>query len=138
MYESSQVVAKIQIDVDAEIRKINPKNYDQKYTNTKQECYKYRKKLEDKRSTKWQNLREKTGSSSKQNTSSNAQNVDKDNVLLNVSHNNDSDCCDKKENLKYNSDSFLGTNKVSESVNVDSNNIQNEKDIKENTKRKVL
>ena len=26
LYESSQVVAKIQIDLDAEIRKINPKN----------------------------------------------------------------------------------------------------------------
>ena len=36
LYEESQVVAKIQIDLDAKIRKINPKNYNQKYTDTKQ------------------------------------------------------------------------------------------------------
>ena len=34
LYESSKVVAKIQIDLDAEIRKINPQNYDQKFTDT--------------------------------------------------------------------------------------------------------
>ena len=28
LYEANQVVAKIQIDLDGEIRKINPKNYD--------------------------------------------------------------------------------------------------------------
>ena len=66
MYEASQVVAKIQIDLDAEIRKINPKNYDQKYRDTKQKCYKCRKKLEVKRSKKWKNVREKSGSNSKQ------------------------------------------------------------------------
>ena len=49
LYESGQVVAKIQIDLDAETRKINPKNYDQKYTDTKQKYYKYRKKLKVKR-----------------------------------------------------------------------------------------
>ena len=46
-------------------------------------------------------------------------------MLLNVSHRNDSDCCDVKENLKGNPDSFIGTNTVSE-ANVDSNDIQNE------------
>ena len=35
LYGSSQIFAKIQIDLDAEIRRINPKNYDQKYTVTK-------------------------------------------------------------------------------------------------------
>ena len=54
LYEASQVVAKIQIDIDAEIRKINPNNYNQMYTGTKQK-YKYRKKLEVKRSKKWKN-----------------------------------------------------------------------------------
>ena len=52
-YESSQVVAKIQINLDAEIRKISPKNYDQRYTDTKQKYYKYQKKLEVKRLKKW-------------------------------------------------------------------------------------
>ena len=122
LYVSSQVVAKVQIDLDAEIRKINPKNYDQKYTDTKQKNYKYWKELEDKRSKKWKNVREKLVSNSKENASSNATNVDKDSVLLNVSHNNYSDCCDVKGNLK---DSFLRTNMISE-ANVDSNNIQDE------------
>ena len=36
LYEPSHIATKIQIDSDAEIRKINPKNYDQKYTDTKQ------------------------------------------------------------------------------------------------------
>ena len=35
LYRSSQIFAKIQTDLDAEIRRINPKNYDQKYTVTK-------------------------------------------------------------------------------------------------------
>ena len=68
-------------------------------------------------------MREKSGSNSKER--SNAPNIDKDNMLLNVSQNNDSDCCDAKENLKDSPDNFLGTNMVSE-ANVDSNNIQNE------------
>ena len=70
-------------------------------------------------------MREKSGSNSKQNASSNASYVDKDNMLLKVSHNNHSDCCDARKNLKDSSDSFLGTNMVSE-ANVDSNKIQNE------------
>ena len=62
---------------------------------------------------KWKNLREKSGSSSKQNASNNAQNVDKDNVL-NVSHNNDRDFGVVSENVKDSSASFLGTKVVSE------------------------
>ena len=81
--------------------------------------------MEVKRSEKWKNVREKSGSNSKQNASSNVPNAEKDSMLLNVSHRNDSDCCDVKEYLKGNLDSFLGTNTVSE-ANVDSNNIQNE------------
>ena len=126
LYEASQVVSKIQIDLDAEIRKINPNNYNQMYTDTKQKCYKYRLKLEVKRSKKWKNVREKSGSNSKQNASSNALNVDKDDMLLNVPHSNRSDCCDVSENLKDSPDSFLGTNMVSK-TNVENNNIQNEK-----------
>ena len=60
-------------------------------------------------------------SKSEQNASSNAPNVDRDNMLLNVSHNNPSNCCDVREKLKDNP----GTNVISE-VNVDSNNIHNE------------
>lgn len=56
--------------------------------------------------------------------SSNAPNVDKDNMLLNVSHNNDSDC-NVEKNLEDRPDSFRGTNMVIE-ANVDNNNIQNE------------
>ena len=85
LYESSQVFAKIQIDLDAEIIKINPKNNDQRYTDSKQKYYKYRKKFKVKRSKKWKDFREKSRSNSKQNASTNAQNVDKDNMLLNVS-----------------------------------------------------
>ena len=33
LYEASQVVAKIQIDLDAKIRKISPKNHNQKHTD---------------------------------------------------------------------------------------------------------
>ena len=134
LYEASKQSrrAKIQSDLDSEIRKINSKNYDQKYTDTKQKYYKYRKKLEVKRSKKWKNVREKSGSKSKQNASSNAPNVDKDNMLLNVSHNNHSNCCNMREKLKDSPDSFLGTNVVSE-ANVDSNNIKNE-----NTKTKSV
>ena len=91
--------------------------------STKQKYYKYRKKLVVKRSKKWKNVREKSRSNSKQNASSNTPNVGKDNLLLNVSHNNYSDCCDVKENLKESPDSFLRTNMISE-ANVDSNNIQ--------------
>ena len=87
--------------------------------------------MEVKRSKKWKNVREKSESNSKQNASSNAPNVGKDNMLLNVSHNNDSDCCDVKENLKDSLDSFLGTNMVSE-AKIDSNNIQNENTKMEN------
>ena len=96
------------------------------YTDTKQKYYKYQKKLEVKRSKKWKNVREKSGSNSKQNASSNDLNVDKGDMLLNVSHRNHSNCCDVSENLKDSPDSFLGTNMVSE-TNVDSNSIQNEK-----------
>ena len=71
-------------------------------------------------------MREKSVSNSKQNASSNASNVDKDDMLLNMSHSNHSNCCDVSENLKDSSDSFLGTNMVSE-TNVDSNSIENEK-----------
>ena len=35
LYGSSQIFSKIQIDLNAEIRRINSKNYDQKYTDTK-------------------------------------------------------------------------------------------------------
>ena len=126
LYEASQVVAKIQIDLDTEIRKINPNNYNQMYTDTKQKYYKYRKKLEVKRSKKWENVREKSGSNSKPSASSNASYVDKNDMLFNVSHSNHSNCCDVSENLKDRSDSFLGTNMVSE-TNVDSNSMQNEK-----------
>ena len=125
LYETSQVVAKFQIDLDAEIRKISRKNYD-----TKQKYYKYRKKLEVKRSKKWKNVREKSGSNSKQNASSNAPNVDKNSMLLNVSHKNHSDCCYVRENLKDSPDSFLGTKMVSE-ANVDSNKTKNENTKKE-------
>ena len=55
------------IDLYAETRKIDPKNYDQKYTDTEQKYYKYRKKLDVERSKKWKNVREKSGNSSKQN-----------------------------------------------------------------------
>ena len=49
-YEVSQVLAKIQIGLNIEIRKINPNNYNQMYTVTKQKYYKYRQRLEAKRS----------------------------------------------------------------------------------------
>ena len=78
------------------------------------------------RSKKWKNLREKSGSSSKENVGSNAQNVGRDAVLFNVPHNNDSDWCDIKKNLKVSPNSFLGTNMVSEANNVDNNNTENE------------
>ena len=81
--------------------------------------------MEVKRLMKWKKVREKSGSNSKQNASSNAPNADKDNMLLNMSHNNYSNCCDVKDYLKDSPESFLGTNMVSE-TNVDSNNIQNE------------
>ena len=71
-------------------------------------------------------MREKCGSKSKQNASSNASNVDKDNILLNVSHSNHGNCCDVSEHLKDSPGTFLVTNMISE-TNVDSNNIQNEK-----------
>ena len=70
-------------------------------------------------------MREKSGNNSKQSASSNAWKVDKDNILLDVSHSNHSNCCDVRENLKDNADSVLGTNMVSE-TKVDSNNVQNE------------
>ena len=57
----------------------------------------YRKKLEVKRSKKWKSVREKSGSNSKQNASSNAPNVDKNSILLNVSHKNQSHCCHVRE-----------------------------------------
>ena len=136
LHEASQVVAKIQIDLDAEIRKINPNNCNQMYTDTKQKYYKFRKKLEVKRSKKWKNVREKSGSNSKQNASSNASNVEKDDMLLNVSHSNHSNCCDVSENLKDSPDSFLGTNMVSE-TNVDSNRIQNEKTETERSRNEM-
>ena len=63
---------------------------------------------------------QKSESNSKQNASSNAPNVDKDNILLNVSHGNHSNCCDVRENLNGIHNSFFGTNMVSE-TNVDSN-----------------
>ena len=56
-------------------------------------------------------------------------------MLLNVSHNKGSNFCDKKENLKDSSDSFFGTNTVSEVINVENKNTQNEKGTKKNTKR---
>ena len=71
-------------------------------------------------------MREKWGSNSKQNASSNTSNVDKDNILLNVSHSNHGNCCDVSEHLKDSPGTFLVTNMISE-TNVDSNNIQNEK-----------
>ena len=78
LYEASQVVAKIQVNLVAEIKKINPKNENQKYTDTKQKYYKYQKNLEVKRSKKWKTLREKSGKvKSKQNGSNNAPNVTK-------------------------------------------------------------
>ena len=45
-------------------------------------------------------------------------------MLLNVSHNNHRNCCDLRQNLNDSPDSFLRTNKISE-TNVGSNNIQN-------------
>ena len=81
--------------------------------------------MEVKRSKKWKNVREKSGNNSKQSASSNAWKVDKDNILLDVSHSNHSNCSDVRENLKDNADSVLGTNMVSE-AKVDSNNVQNE------------
>ena len=56
---------------------------------------------------------------------SNAWKVNKDNILLDVSHSNHSNCCDVGENLKGNPDSVLGTNIVSE-TKVGNNNVQNE------------
>ena len=82
--------------------------------------------MEVKRSKKWKNLRAKSGSNSKQNAISNASNVGKDDMLLNVSHSNHSNCCDVSENVKDSPDSFLGTNMGSE-TNVGSDRIQNEK-----------
>ena len=75
-------------------------------------------------------MREKSGSNSKQNASSNIPNVDKNSMLLNVSHKNHSDCCYVRENLKDSPDSFLGTKMVSE-ANVDSNKTKNENTKKE-------
>ena len=46
-------------------------------------------------------------------------------MLLNVSHNNHSNCCDLRQNLKDSPESFLRTNKINE-TNVGSHNIQNE------------
>ena len=81
--------------------------------------------MEVKRSKKWKNVREKSGSNSKQNASSNAPNVDQNNMLLNVSHKNHSDCCYVRENLKDSPNSFLETKMISK-ANVDSNKTKNE------------
>ena len=70
-------------------------------------------------------MREKLGSNSKQNASSNAPNVDKNSMLLNVSHKNHSDCCNVRKNLKDSFDSFLGTKMITK-ANVDSNKTKNE------------
>lgn len=75
------------------------------------------------------------GSRSWQNGYSNAQNVYKVVVLLNVSHNNESNYCDVKK-IKRHLNSFLGTNIVGEAINVDSYNTKSEEGTKENTKTK--
>ena len=52
LYESSKVIAKIQVELDLEVRKIDPENQDRNYEKLNAKHARYRRGLEERRGKK--------------------------------------------------------------------------------------
>ena len=59
LYESNKVVAKMQIDLDQEIKRIDPRNYDKARRNLDNKHANYKRMLKNRRSKKWENVKVK-------------------------------------------------------------------------------
>ena len=57
IYESSKVIAKIQVELDLEVRKIDPENYDRNYEKLNAKHARFRKGLEERRGKKWEKVK---------------------------------------------------------------------------------
>ena len=65
LYESSKVVAKIEVDLNKEIRELDPDSYEDKRMDMERKEEIYRKNFEKRRLKKWKNLTESNSTSSK-------------------------------------------------------------------------
>ena len=65
LYESSKVVAKLEVDLNNGIRELDPHSYEDKRVEMEREEEIYRKNLEKRRLKKWKNLTESNSTSSK-------------------------------------------------------------------------
>ena len=57
LYESSKVIAKIQVELDLEVRKIDPENYNRNYEKLNAKHARIRRGLEERRGEKWEKIR---------------------------------------------------------------------------------
>ena len=57
LYESAKVIAKIQVELDLEVRKIDLKNYDRNYEKLNAKHARFRRGLEKRRGKKWEKVR---------------------------------------------------------------------------------
>ena len=66
LYESNKVVAKMQIDLDQEIKRIDPRNYDKARRNLDNKHANYKRMLKNRRSKKWENVKVKRKDSNRE------------------------------------------------------------------------
>ena len=57
LYESSKVIAKIQVELNLEVRKINPENYNRNYEKLNAKHAIFRRRLEERRGKKWEKVK---------------------------------------------------------------------------------
>ena len=84
LYESSKVIAKIELDLTNEIQKLHPTDYNTKRSELANKNEIYKKQLEKRSSKKWQNLKKQNKTSYKTTKSKTATTSKKASRPLNV------------------------------------------------------
>ena len=57
LYESSRVIAKSQVGLDPEVRKIDPENYDHNYKKLNAKHARFRRGFKEWKGKKWENVK---------------------------------------------------------------------------------
>ena len=76
LYESEKVIAKIQVEIQAEVNEKNPEKFERKYAELEGQHSLFQRKLDQRRRTKWKKVKER-----------NIKNDEKNNILASIGTN---------------------------------------------------
>ena len=73
LYEAENVIAKIQVEIQAEVNDKNPEQFERKYAELEVQYSRFQRKLDQRRTKKWKKVKER-----------NIRNHEKNNILVSI------------------------------------------------------